>query len=232
MRKKHIKLAVYEGVAIGVQSEKVKKLYSIFGARWYDPFKKIWNSLTARRAEKDLKSFLKENIHQDSSILELGCGTAMNLEKIFALGLNFKKYIGIDFSPDMLKIAEKKFSNKKNIKFMRRDITKLDDIKEKFDIVICTWVLSHLKHPSDFANYAQKFISETLPRLARPRRGKNGKMLIIFFSRPKWYLRFWFSPIAKLVFSAKTISDDEIRLIKNIKSIRKYFGDMVTVMNI
>ena len=68
----------------------VQNLYALGHAQWYDPFKKIWNRLVSIKAEKELATFLEKNVSNNASILELGCGTALNLEKIFALDLKIK----------------------------------------------------------------------------------------------------------------------------------------------
>ena len=68
-----------------------------------DPFKRLWNKMIPSKAEDELRSFLQNNLDETKTILELGCGTALNLEKIFSLNLKFKKYLGLDPPPDMLK---------------------------------------------------------------------------------------------------------------------------------
>lgn len=197
-------------------NNKIKNLYALGHARWYDPFKKIWNKLVASKAEQKLTTFLKENINKNTSILELGCGTALNLEKISALKLKFEKYLGLDFSSDMLEIAKNKFANNSHVKFQQKDITDLDDMNEKFDIIICTWVLSHLKSPSQTVNQAQKLLSS------------KGKFFLIFFSKPKWFVNVWLHPIAKYLFKAKPLSSEEINKFTNIKTIDKFAANVAT----
>ncbi|MBI2443871.1 MAG: class I SAM-dependent methyltransferase [Candidatus Magasanikbacteria bacterium] len=203
-----------------MDGESVKKLYALGSARWYDWFKKIWNKLVAAEAEKELGQFLQQNVTAAASILELGCGTALNLEKISALGLTFKKYLGLDFSPDMLRVAQHKFAGRPNVEFRQQDITQLDDIAEKFDLIICTWVLSHLPSPSVLVNRAAD-------RLA-----PGGRFFLIFFATPRWYVRWWLSPLARYVFRAKFVSAAEVRKINKIKNVHRYSADLATVMEI
>lgn len=202
-----------------LQGEKVKKLYAIGRAVWYDFSKKIWSKITARYAERELAVFLRENLGENKSVLELGCGTALNLEKIRKMDLKFKKYTGVDFSKDMLGIAKKKFAGEPKIEFIEADITKFET-DEKFDIILCTWVLSHLVAPADFVNRAQKFLN------------KDGRMFIVFFSKPAWYVSFWFGPAASKVFLASYVGESEIEKIKNMKSTNKYFANLVTTITI
>ncbi len=202
-----------------MKDKEVKGLYALGKASWYDKFKSLWNKTIANKAENELNLFLKGNINKNTSILELGCGTALNLEKINYLNLKFKKYLGIDFSIDMLNIARKKFKSNKLVKFEYRDITKLNN-KEKFDIIICTWVLSHLDSPSDIINKSQKLLKN------------NGKMFIILFSEPKWYLNYWFPPLSRIFFKCYPVSNNELLKFNNVRVLHKYSNNMVTAVTI
>lgn len=106
--------------------DSVKRVYGAWQARWYDPFKWLWNVLAASGAETNLSTFLRQNLDENKTILELACGTAMNLEKIFSLTLKFRSYLGLDFSPDMLRIARRKYYGHPNVEFREQDITKLE----------------------------------------------------------------------------------------------------------
>lgn len=200
----------------------VKKLYALFGAKWYDFFKNIWNKIVAFSAEKELAKFFRANIKEDKSILELGCGTALNLKKIFTLNLNFRSYLGTDFSPDMLKIAKNKFAETSKVKFRQQDITDLSNIESKFDLIICTWVLSHLEigSRSEVINNAQKLLAH------------NGKMFLIFFTKPKWYINFWLFPFAKYLFQITYVSNEEIQKFKSVKTKHSFSANMATTVEI
>lgn len=201
---------------LSMSGKEVRALYALGHAAWYEPFKRVWNWLVASKAEKELSSFLKHNLNKKTSILELGCGTAINLSKIVALKLEFKEYTGVDFSPDMLGIAKKKFANIKNVRFIRKDITKQGIAKGKFDVIICTWVLSHLQHPAEFVNQAQKMLKPT------------GKMFLIFFSKPEPLVNLWLGPIAKYVFRAKTLEESEINKFRNTKKLHRFSAGITT----
>ncbi len=197
----------------------VRKLYSIGNAKWYDPLRPIYSKLFLSKAEDDLTNFLKDNLDEDKTVLELGCGTGANLERIYSLDIEFKKYLGLDFSPHMLKIAKNKFRNNSIVEFRETDITELDDIKEQFDILICIIVLSHLQSRPDFVNRSQKLL------------GKNGKFFLIVHTEPEWYINFWLSPFIWLS-RMNLISDDEIKKFENVKAINKYSGNLITAIEI
>lgn len=200
--------------------DNVKATYAFLQARWYDPFKRLWNVLAASRAEMDLSNFLRDNLDETKTILELGCGTALNLEKIFSLGLKSKSYLGVDFSPDMLRMARRKFQRYPNVEFKEKNLIRLEDINDKFDILICTWVLSHLPSPSSFVNQAQGLMKE------------DSKFFLIFFSEPRWYLRFWITPLAWRLLRSRCVGEEEVSKFENVRNIRRYSGNMVTVVEI
>lgn len=189
---------------------KISKMYSTFGAKWYDPFKIAWNSIIGRQAEQDLKNFLKNNISKDKDILELGCGTALNLEKVYKHKLKFKSYLGTDFTESMLKIAQNKFKDKENVNFKIQDITKLDHNGPKYDTIICTWVMSHLKDPVEFANNAQKLLQP------------EGEMFLVFYTKPKWYVGITFNYIAEKLFFAKCFDKKVIQEFNNVQKSNTY----------
>ncbi len=197
----------------------VKTLYAI-GARLYDPLMKLWVMAVGAEAEGELTNFLRENLNETRTVLELGCGTARNLQTIYSLNLKFKKYLGLDFSPQMLRIARNKFRNKPSVEFREKDVTALDDMTERFDVIFCTWVSSHLKSPSSFVNQAQGLMS------------KHGRFFLIFFTQPKWYINFWMYPIARYLFSAKPLTEEEVRKFKNIKARHSYAANITTVVEI
>jgi ubiquinone/menaquinone biosynthesis C-methylase UbiE len=201
-------------------TKKINKLYSVFSAKWYDPFKKVWNFIIARNAEKELQKFLVNNLSNEKNVLELGCGTALNLVKINTLGMNFKNYLGLDFTESMLKIAQQKFSDKKNIEFRKQDIIDLKDLDNDYDIILCTWVLSHIPDPVKFVNDAQKHLKP------------GGAFFLVFYTKSKWYLHFWFKPIAEYLFFAKSLDKKIIEKFDNVISIKTSFANLVTVVEI
>lgn len=85
-----------------------------------------------------LKNYLNKKYRKGSKILELGCGTGINL-------LPLSKYFkieGIDISEKMLKIAKKKIPGSV---FYRQDIRKFS-VKKKYDVILCLYdTINHIK---------------------------------------------------------------------------------------
>jgi len=110
--------------------EKVKKLFDSLASqrdRW-----KRKNKYYYKELEKLYSSFIPEN----SSVLEIGCGTGELLAKIKA-----KRKLGIDLSPRMIEIAQKKYPQ---IDFIVGDAENLQ-INEKFDYIVMSDLLGHLE---------------------------------------------------------------------------------------
>jgi ubiquinone/menaquinone biosynthesis C-methylase UbiE len=83
----------------------------------------------------ELERFLRFVIPQDSSLLEIGCGTGD-----FIRHMKPKQGTGIDFSPKMIEVARKKYPE---YTFVVDDIEDLHLI-ERFDYVIMSDLVSHL----------------------------------------------------------------------------------------
>ena len=199
-----------------INTNKVKWWYSLFNASWYKPFRAFW-SVVSKKNEIKFVKLIKENIHKNSRILELGCGTGINIERI--KNMKFKEYVGYDFSESMLDIAKKKFGKISNVKLIEKDITKVDDNKEKFDLIISSFVISHLSKPSGVIN---KYYGKL---------NKKGKIILIFLTKPKQYINLWIGPILRL-FSSSYVLESEIKKIKNKKKVIKSMFGLCTIISI
>lgn len=72
-------------------------------------------------------------------VLDAGCGTGRMIKKLLEKGAIVT---GADISPEMLKIAKKKFDK---AEFVEADIEKLPFKDESFDVVVASFVIVHLK---------------------------------------------------------------------------------------
>ncbi|HII72096.1 TPA: class I SAM-dependent methyltransferase [Candidatus Woesearchaeota archaeon] len=160
----------------------VKGWYSLLGARWYNPFRRVWTWAVAGRAEKRLVKTLEEVCTPKTRILELGCGTGINIGRILRQNIPFRSYTGLDFSEDMLSIAKERFGSDKRVSLRQQDIT-TGPGREKYDVLISTWVLSHLEDPSGVINRHHRQLN------------RKGIILLVFLGRPRWYINFCSIPL-------------------------------------
>lgn len=73
--------------------------------------------------------------HDESSVLEIGCGTGDLIGTIKG-----KRKVGIDFSPKMIEIAKQKYAA---VEFVEMDAEKLQ-LEEKFDLIVLSNLIGHL----------------------------------------------------------------------------------------
>lgn len=109
-----------------------KFIYKI-GSPIYDKFFNSGKFLNARK-----QIFQSIPFNNQQKILFVGVGTGADLELINYANLNIT---AIDYSPDMLGIAKKKFENS-TITFLEMDAQKLEFENESFDYIIANLILS------------------------------------------------------------------------------------------
>jgi len=85
---------------------------------------------------KNLLEMLKFNIPEGSKILEIGCGTGYLLDQ-----LKPSKGVGIDISPDMVRVASEKYSEYDFYVMDSENIT----IEEKFDFILISDSIGYLE---------------------------------------------------------------------------------------
>lgn len=97
--------------------------------------KRVKNRKKHRYYWDDITSYCSYFISEDSSVLEVGCGTGELIG-----GLNANDKTGIDFSPAMIEIAKSKYHE---IDFMVMDAMELR-FERKFDVIIISNVVGFL----------------------------------------------------------------------------------------
>lgn len=134
---------------------------------------KSWSAIYDQNENKtrDLDLLATQTILKNLSfniVAEIGCGTGKNTQWLAEIA---KEITALDFSAEMLSIAQNKI-NKPHVKFIEADISKkwkIDD--ESIDLVCCNLVLEHLKDLTNVFNEAHRvlkskghfFISEIHP---------------------------------------------------------------------
>lgn len=113
---------------------------------FYDEYSKHYNE-----AEKLNEQFIKEIINEinkgkDAKILDIGAGTGLLALKLIKKG--YENITLLDISKKMLNIAKSKIKNKK-VKFIVSDLFSLNEIKEKYDIVLAILVLHYYSDKAD-----------------------------------------------------------------------------------
>jgi 2-polyprenyl-3-methyl-5-hydroxy-6-metoxy-1,4-benzoquinol methylase len=129
-----------------------------------DHYEGGFNDVFYELAIDTLLSYLR--VGQSSSVLDAGCGNAVQSIRLAARGLHV---IAIDFSPAVLGLAKKKIENSaftESISLRQEDLCTLSFDNGIFDFVLCWGVLMHV--PS---------VKTAVQELARVTR-KNGFLVI------------------------------------------------------
>lgn len=132
MLKKHIK-NIFWGTKEGYKPKE-------FWDNWADDFIKDPWQTKIHPQHKWLLEIIKEQM--PVSILETGCGFGRNIKFLIKNGLNPSSIVGIDISPNMVKLA-RKYVGSKNVKFFISDLSNFKP-KKKFDFVFTHGVLMHI----------------------------------------------------------------------------------------
>jgi|SRR3990170_5160223 len=198
----------------------VRRLYSVAGGRWWDPFRVVWEFCTSQQAIRDLESLFRRYVSAQTRVLDLGCGTGANLGRLIQLQLPFKQYTGVDFSPHMLALARKRFRDMANVTFMEGDATSLRHSDELYDVIAATWLLDHLNEPAAFVNDVQ--------RLLVP----GGHLLLLFYSRPRWFVRFWLAPLGRMLVRADPVAREEVSKFSGVLFKKTRAASAVTLIDI
>jgi len=147
-------------------------------AKRYDFFCEIASFFLDRFWRKKINHF----IHQEEVILDLGTGTgelAFGINKArgnHLRGNHLKKIIGIDFSWEMLKNAQRKKNNEHSaVEFIAANAQKIPFQTESFNSVVSSFVFRHLQKNI-------KIILEEIYRVIKP----EGKIVILEFGHPEF----------------------------------------------
>ncbi len=126
------------------QLAKIQRAYKVL-APAYDRLRPLWTSGPLGHAEQFMeRRVLPQYCPSGAAVLDMGCGTGANLERILRTGIPISRYVGVDISPSMLGRARRKFSRLKSAEFYLGDIERLSFGDNTFDFALSTWSLEHV----------------------------------------------------------------------------------------
>jgi len=151
------------------------------GVNDFDEIAHIWDQLPIA-ANQGADIFVDRAPQTKGKALDLGCGTGST---IIALSEIFDEVVGIDVSPVMIKVAQKKIEESGI-----RNIQLINERMQNVKIPCCDYIISH----TAFHHLSMGQIYAFLPTL-RESLSPNGKLLILdwmsdsFKIRPDWSRR-------------------------------------------
>jgi ubiquinone/menaquinone biosynthesis C-methylase UbiE len=139
----------------------------------YDLSRPLWAKWVMDRAEFYLeKEVLPGWLTPETRILDLGCGTGINQERLRRLDLPYASYTGLDLTPAMLARAQAKLDGQDPAAYCQGDVRHLPYPDQCFDMVLSTWVLSHLSPPQTVLAEARRVLK------------REGVLILLLWSRP------------------------------------------------
>jgi SAM-dependent methyltransferase len=188
---------------------KIIRLYKYI-APIYSLFRPFWARVIIPQAERYLEHvLLPEVLSPKALVLDLGCGPGTNLTRLLRRKLPFEQYVGIDLSPSMLKW--RKTQNASNQSFVVTDSMRLPFVACIFDVVLSTWMFSHLKEP--------RWVIQEAQRVLRP----DGWLIIACFTRG---LGWWNRLIQKFerLFLTRGVARREILTWPGLVEMKMFAG--------
>jgi len=106
---------------------------------------KLNNGVSPKHRIMNYSQFFVYNIDDNSTVLDIGCGFGI---MSFKLAEKAREVVAIDINKSAIDLARSKYQ-KKNIKYINADATTYD-FNQKFDYVVLSNVLEHIKNRKEF----------------------------------------------------------------------------------
>ena len=123
------------------------------------------NGLNPKHQIMRYYNFFLENVEKDSKVLDVGCGNGFVAYKI---AQKAHSVFAIDINKSSIELAKRKY-NRKNIEYINSDILNYE-FEEKFDYIILSNILEHIKDRKEFLNKIKplsKFLLVRVPMINR-----------------------------------------------------------------
>jgi len=196
---------------------RIPRLYRLI-APVYTPLRPLWTRTLSRAVEVYLEQIaLPPCLNAAAVVLDLGCGPGSNLARLQRLGLPFAHYVGFDLSPAML--AARRVPGSTLTDFVQGDSYRLPFAKDSFDVILSTWMFSHLHKPTDVVCEAQ--------RLLRP----NGRLIVACVTRPPGLVGVLLRRIGKTLLM-DCLPSEEINAWPGIDEFETFLGGCSVVASL
>lgn len=193
----------------------LQAVYKVW-ARYYDDFNKWFSNWKGiRQAETALEEALKAHLTANSRILDLGCGTGSNADRLVRLGLPFESYLGADLSDHMLEAARRKHPDRSDIRFETIRLDRDELPAGEYDLVLSTWVFSHLPEP-------ERVVAQIVSHL-KP----GGVLLATFKAERNWLIDTLLWPAYK-TYDALPVRRSSVAKFPNLVRMDRFWGGWAT----
>lgn len=97
--------------------------------------------------------------HESPSVLDVGCGPGRVAEAVIEAGA--AGYVGVDFSPQMLRLARARLAGLESVRLVEGDFFDLE-LPELFDVVLALGLFDYLEEPRRAAGWMRAHCAQTL----------------------------------------------------------------------
>ena len=176
----------------------------------YDLTRPLWARWIMGRAEAYMEQeILPGCLTPETRILDLGSGTGANLARLRRLGLPFASYTGLELTPTMLARAKKKLDGHTPTAYCLGDARSLPFRDESFDVVLSTWMLSHLPSPRSVFDEARRVLK------------RCGTLVFLFWSRPPFPMSLVAGILAPLLL-VRFVEREDLQCLGEKAVIRRF----------
>ncbi len=122
---------------------------------FFDKMAPTWDARTIRR-ENAIRAILDAGgIVRGVRVLDIGCGTGVLMPDY--IKREVASVLGVDISPEMIKIAESHYEDKEHIRFLCADAETMQ-LSEKFDCIMVHNAFPHFMHPEMLLKNLSSFL--------------------------------------------------------------------------
>jgi len=177
------------------------------------------NNIHPKHRLMNYHDFFINNIRKDSTVLDIGCGIGA---VAFDISKKASKVVAVDLDKNNLKIAREKFSAN-NIEYIYADATKYN-FKDKFDYIIISNVLEHIKNKISFLKKIKLLAPEILIRVPMINRD-----WLTLYKKEKG-LPYFLDNTHFIEYDEETFKKEMKRVDLQIKSYSVQFGEIWAVV--
>lgn len=128
--------------------------------KFWDSLARKYDGFVAKYAQKTYSrsiELMEQELSSDSNVLEIGTGTGL---VAFALADKVRSLKGIDYSPQMIKVANEKLAKTclTNIEFQLNPATKIDFPDKSFDLIIASNVFHLFPNPDKVMKEVERLL--------------------------------------------------------------------------
>lgn len=184
---------------------------------WAKKYDRLWVQKYSLKPTRDYIATVMEktgNKKETIKLLDVGCGPGELLAQLDNKFGNIE-LTGLDFSKGMLEVSKSR--NQRAI-HLEMDVAELNQLENKFDVIVCTHSLPYYKEPLKFIKDLHGILED------------NGKIYMGFASGNNFYDKLLLSMVKLTTGPANYLSDDNYKTlvhpyfhIENLKIIKERF---------